>query len=256
MNKTSVLTELIDVALSDGMLNANEMQQLRKKAAELGIPEPVLIDLVDSRRDGLSRSNHVTPGTGFTRVLRCPRCGEPIREVASICDWCGTSLTKLIDQESMRQFHERVMSSPLSDRSILISSYPLPLEKYEISAALSIAVPAARQLTDEERVQLSKLSGIGSNSEFVRASMEISRAWAFKAHAIINNARVLYAHDEAFIQNIAKFERELLLNEKYAEVKRSSKERNDNYNMLLGCIATIAVLSIVILLFYLIKMLT
>lgn len=200
------LQSLIDLALSDGRISDGEMNLIRGKALALGVDDKTLFQLIDVRKGLIKHDSSAS-------IARCPNCKEPVKELATQCAWCGHSLTKVMDRESITSFHQRILAANPSDRAVLISSYPLPVVKQEIIEFLSIAVPASRQMTVQERNAFVVKGNVGFGnavySDALHHAEAEARAWGIKAGAIINNACFLHSQDQEFVAAVRAYEKEL-----------------------------------------------
>ena len=200
------LQSLVDLALSDGAVSDAEMNHLRSKATTIGIDEATLLKLIDLRKS-------VLKGNSETDVNRCPNCKNPVKELATNCEWCGQSLAKVVDRKTVTQYHQRIMAAGPKERAALISSYPLPIAKQDIIEILSIAVPSSRQFTDQEKLSYVIRGNVGWGNavydESLYAAEAEQRAWGSKARAIIDNATFLYKDDSSFVVTVKSFDGEL-----------------------------------------------
>jgi hypothetical protein len=235
----SQLQELIDLALSDGTVSDIEMSMLRSKARDMNIDESELLRLIDQRKK-------LGVGSDKVQVARCPSCKEPIKEFAPYCEWCGASVAKAADRESITAFHQRVMAAKPNERSLMIASYPLPLAKQEIIELLSIAVPASRQMTRQESmsyVERHTMNGPVFSQQFA-AVEETARSWGVKAAALISHSRALFVSDSMFLQQLEVYQKQLDENVNRREIQTSKEMKK------LGKVGLYLVLGFVALMIY------
>jgi hypothetical protein len=235
----SQLQELIDLALSDGTVSDIEMSMLRSKARDMNMDESELLRLIDQRRK-------LGVGSNKVQVARCPSCKEPIKEFAPYCEWCGASIAKVADRESITAFHQRVMAAKPNERPLMIASYPLPLAKQEIVELLSIAVPASRQMTREESMSyVEKRTMLGEvfSQEFAVAE-ETVRAWGVKAAALISHSRMLFVSDSMFLQQLDVYQTQLDENMNRREKQDIKNTKMVGKILMLMLLAIIAVMII------------
>ena len=179
------ILNLIDVALVDGKLDDAERKMLLSKAKSIGIDGAGLASMIESRQRTLSADGLVR-----VQIKKCPSCQAIIdKEMMVTCEYCGASLSSTLSSNKVDEFHSRIMNMSSDRRHELIKSYPLPTEKNEIVAFLSLSTSLAVE-------SLSFFPDIVFMSgEDERNRINERRAWLAKTQALISNSRVIYAND-------------------------------------------------------------
>jgi hypothetical protein len=179
------ILNLIDVALVDGKLDDAERKMLLSKAKSIGIDGAGLASMIESRQRTLSADGLVR-----VQIKKCPSCQAIIdKELMVTCEYCGASLSSTLSSNKVDEFHSRIMNMSSDRRHELIKSYPLPTEKNEIVAFLSLSTSLAVE-------SLSFFPDIVFMSgEDERNRINERRAWLAKTQALISNSRVIYAND-------------------------------------------------------------
>jgi Flp pilus assembly protein TadB len=132
------------------------------------------------------------------------------------------------------------MSIPDAQRATYIRSFPLPTEKDDIVAILSLAVPLT--MVHEQHGNLSTadliLDSLGLLADEQREKLRIeASAWAAKVDAILQNAMVLYSRDSSFIQVLNQFQEKL---------ERQSRRKKEKLKSLLLLLPPLSLVVIVI----------
>lgn len=140
----------------------------------------------------------------------CQSCGETeINTSSAICPSCGGNLASITFSEGAQKLHSELMSIPDAQRASYIRSFPLPTEKDDIIAMLSLAVPLSVAHENHSDLSTAELIldslGVLANQRRDQLRIEAS-AWATKADAIIQNAMVLYNRDPSFVDVLNRFQ--------------------------------------------------
>lgn len=143
----------------------------------------------------------------------CPHCGEPqVNTASAVCPSCGGNLATVSFSEAAERLHSELMAIPEAQRSALIRSYPLPTEKDDIVAMLSMAVPLSMAHLNRDNLSPAEviLDSLGLLRDEGRSQLKNEASvWAAKADAILHNAKVLYSHDSSFIETLSGYEQRL-----------------------------------------------
>lgn len=184
MNSQDIIN-LIDVALIDGKLDEAERKMLYHKAKSIGIDGASLASMIESRQRTMSVEGLVRPA-----IKKCPSCQAVVeKEMMLTCEYCGASLSSTLSSQKVDEFHSRIMKMGSDRRHEMIKSYPLPTEKNEIIAFLSLSTPLAL----EAYQFLPDLIALVGQDEKHRILER--RAWLTKTQSLVSNSRVVYASD-------------------------------------------------------------
>lgn len=182
---TQDIVNLIDVALIDGKLDEAERKMLYQKAKSIGIDSAALASMIESRQRTLAVQGLVRPP-----LKKCPSCQAVIeKEMMLTCEYCGGSLSSTLSSQKVDEFHSRIMKISSDRRHEMIKSFPLPTEKNEIVAFLSLSTPLA---LEAYQFLPDVLPLIGQDEQ--HRILE-RRAWLSKTHSLVGNSRVVYAGD-------------------------------------------------------------
>jgi len=146
-------------------------------------------------------------------VPSCPHCGETqVNTAMAVCPFCDGNLAAVSFSEAAEKLHSELMAIPEAKRSALIRSYPLPTEKDDIIAMLSMAVPLSMAHLNRDNLSPAEviLDSLGLLRDEGRSQLKNEASvWAAKADAILHNAKVLYSHDSGFIETLSGYEQRL-----------------------------------------------
>ncbi len=199
MNKQDIIGR-IEIALIDGKLDDAERNVLYQTAVASGISSAELDALIESRRLALNASGQIR-----SAVQKCPSCLELIdKEMMTTCKRCGASLASTLSSKKVDEFHSSLMKLSTERRHELIKSYPLPTEKNEIVAFLSLSTP----LAIEAFTFIPAVSFLVGQDE--RHRIDEQNAWLTKTQALISNSKVIYAGDSSMHQILDTYELQLV----------------------------------------------
>lgn len=108
------LEELIEAALTDGVLTEKEKQVLFKKAESLGIDLDEFEMVLDSRLQKMQQQQKSTktssaPQSGKVgQVRKCPACGAMVGAMDSSCKECGFEFIGVENTSSVRILTEKI----------------------------------------------------------------------------------------------------------------------------------------------------
>lgn len=182
---TQDIINLIDLALIDGKLDEAERKMLYQMAKSIGIDSASLASMIESRQQMLSGEGLVRPA-----MKKCPSCQAVVeKEMMLTCEYCGASLSTTLSSQKVDEFHSRLMEMSSDRRHEMIKSYPLPTEKNEILAFLSLSTPLA---LESYRFLPDVLALVGQDEK--HRILE-RHAWVTKTQSLVTNSRVVYATD-------------------------------------------------------------
>jgi hypothetical protein len=203
------IVNLIDITLIDGKLDEAERKMLVRQARAAGIDSAELESMIESRRLELNAGGLIRPAT-----KKCPSCQALIqKEMMTSCEYCGASLTATLQSQRVDEFHSRLILVSSEKRHEMIKSYPLPTEKNEIIAFLSLSTPLAL----EAITFIPTLSILVGQDESHRNEERL--AWLAKTQALIANSRVIYAGDTAMQAILDQYQAQIVSRKK--EVRRN-----------------------------------
>jgi ribosomal protein L34E len=233
------LEKLIEMALMDGELTAQERNVLMKKAEEAGVDadefEMVLEARLFEKKQSSSNTNSETARPKTDKhggIIKCPACGAPVQASMAKCPDCGhefsgieanSSITKLFEmlnaaedgrkQESDTNNPLSAMGGMMSDafndlrgpgkvdkkKMEIISNFPIPTTKNDILEFLSLSVPKAKK------------SGnfFTQNQPEHKAHNSFVPVWKGKCEQIIMKAKFSMKDDRKVLDEIMSYANEI-----------------------------------------------
>jgi hypothetical protein len=200
---TQDLINLIDIALIDGKLDEMERKVLYQNAISIGMRTAELESLIESRRLALNSQRQVR-----SAARKCPSCQAVIhKEMMTSCEYCGASLTATLTSQKVDEFHSSLMKISSDRRHEMIKSYPLPTEKNEVIAFLSLATPLGLEAITISAIISSTNPNLISRDD--RSRFDERGAWLSKTQALIANSRAIYADDVSMQSILDKYEAQI-----------------------------------------------
>jgi hypothetical protein len=195
MNRPDIVSQ-IDVAMSDGVISAEERRMLMASAEAIGVDREELAKMIEARHRYLRRNGKV-----FNALKQCPSCHARIEsEMAIECSWCGASLTSMLASARVGEFQSRMAEADSQRRLKLIESIELPTLRNDVVSFLSLATQAA-----VESLKVIPSMTLWS-TDADRAKTSEGKLWYKLAWSIIINSRILYMSDASMLQVLASYE--------------------------------------------------
>lgn len=226
------LEKLIEFALADGVLTEKEKQVLFNKAQEEGIDldefEMVLeARLYDKQQEDISEASAKITSNKAGDIKKCPSCGAPVGSFLLECPHCGHEFRNIQVNSTLKLLLEKIKEIENKEvkisyswiepkhskelrtenkRKELISdaiiNFPIPNTKEDILEFLSFSMPKSR------KTPVVNLANPQFMGDFLTA------AWNTKSQEVIFKAKVLFKNDNAFINQLSEYERNIEREEK------------------------------------------
>jgi hypothetical protein len=190
------LEKLIDYAVSDGVISESERTVLYKKAHELNVDisefEMILGAKLYQKQQELSNFKTKSNVEKLGKVKKCPNCGEVVNPLDIKCQACGFELNITTSNQTLNDFLNKLVElgetkkSNISQKTDIISHFPIPNNKEDLFEFLSICIPQIEQNT-------SSLNGY---------EKKILTAWLIKSRQLLIKANSLFKDDKEFIKKI------------------------------------------------------
>ena len=203
------IEKLIDFALADGKITEKERNVILKKAAELGVD----VDEVEMTLDGKLHQLEASKPKQKEKVgniKTCPACGSHIKAFQIKCDDCGHEFRETKSSINVKEFHQKIITASQKDRASIIQTFPIPTNKEDIIEFLTLSIPGATPMTQEEQMgYMHPLKGMREEGSYRLA--EIS-AWENKSNMVIGQTKVLFIGDISMTTIINNYEAQLMHN--------------------------------------------
>lgn len=228
-----VLENLIDMALADGELTEKEKQVLFRKAEAQGIDldefEMVLdAKLYEKKKEIQPPAPPAPPvyssapkSNKYGDIRKCPNCGAIVESFTTRCADCGYNFVNTDANSSVATFFKKMeqieagrrrgtiftafaahsgMDKITQQKSMLITTFPIPTTKEDILEFLAMAVPEAK------KANFFKRAYIENETEERR---NLRPVWRRKCEQIIMKARLSMKDDPKTLAEIENYAREL-----------------------------------------------
>lgn len=113
------LEQLIDAALTDGILTEKEKQILFKKAQSMGIDLDEFEMVLDARLHKINKGKATQPDTSspksnkFGDVRKCPSCGAILQSFQTVCPDCGHEFSGIDAVKSAQKLFDSLQAAEL-----------------------------------------------------------------------------------------------------------------------------------------------
>lgn len=144
------LNNLIDAALTDGLLTEQERAVIKKRALLEGY-DPDEVDIyINSRLQQMQ----IDAQGAVAKVRKCPACGAIISYMQTRCQQCGTEITNVSATKSMQKLSDMINQITATELikekrqeriKNAIKSFPVPTTKEDIMEFLFMAAPNAKK---------------------------------------------------------------------------------------------------------------
>ncbi len=144
------LNNLIDAALTDGILTDQERAVIKKRALLEGY-DPDEVDIyINSRMQQMQ----IDAQGAVAKVRKCPACGAIISYMQTRCPQCGTEITNVGATKSVQKLSDMINEITATEfikekRQVriknAITSFPVPTTKEDIMEFLFMAAPNAKK---------------------------------------------------------------------------------------------------------------
>ena len=230
------IEKLIDLALADGQITEKERNVIFKKAAELGVDSDEVDMTLDAKLYQI-QVEHLRPNKEKNGSIKtCPACGSHIKVFQVKCDDCGYEFRETKSSVNVKEFHQKIITAAQKDRASIIQTFPIPTNKEDIIEFLTLSIPGATPMTQEEQMgYIHPLKGMSEEGSYRLA--EIS-AWENKSNMVIQQTKVLFIGDISMTTIINNYESQLLHN--------LQKQTNKKKKYIVGLILGILVLGLFI----------
>ena len=226
------LEQLIEMALTDGVLTEKEKQVLFKRAEAMGIDldefEMVLEARLYQKQQHLQSQPPAAPHSApvppppppppaqtsdkHGEVRKCPACGAIVEAFTAFCPSCGHQFSNVAANSSIQRLFDMLNQvesesngsvwaelglggdKDLRRRKAIIQNFPIPTTKEDILEFLSLAVPLARKVS------------IWSDDVQAR---EMYPTWRAKCEQIIMKAKFSMKDDKETLAMIKEYAEQL-----------------------------------------------
>ena len=194
------LEKLIDYAVADGVISESEKAVLYKKAQELNVEisefEMILHAKLYQKQQELSNIQTKSSVEKLGKVKKCPNCGEVVNPLDIKCSACGFELNITTSNQTLNEFLNKLVElgetkkSNISQKTDIISHFPIPNNKEDLFEFLSICIPQIEQNT----------------STLNKYEKKILTAWLIKSRQLLIKGNSLFKDDKEFIKKISVLE--------------------------------------------------
>lgn len=198
------LEQLINAALTDGVLTEKEKQILFKKAQTLGVDLDEFEMVLDARLVKLQKEKEAKSAPKsdkYGNVRKCPSCGAIIGAFMGVCHECGFEFSEVDANLSSKKLSELLLKeSNTRKKQEIIETFPLPNTKADLLEFLTALKP-----------------------RILDATSEFSGAYYKKYAECIEKVKIAYIGDkqlQLFIADFEKLEKELKKNKIIALCKK------------------------------------
>jgi hypothetical protein len=209
------MNNLIQIALSDGILTEKERQILLKNAQAEGIDLDEFEMVLDAKLHEISKNktdNSALKSNKLGDVKKCPACGAVINSFQTVCNECGYEFRNIDANSTVATLSAKLeavvteydkwlsekknlagkLSSLTTDReteisnrqSAIIKLFPIPNTREDILELLHFIYPKIEDDTDLNK-----------------------DAWNNKFIELINRAKIAYSNDANMLSEISKLEK-------------------------------------------------
>lgn len=144
------LNNIIDAALTDGMLSDQERAVIKKRALLEGL-DPDEVDIyINSRLQQMQ----IDAQNAVAKVRKCPACGAIISYMQTRCPQCGNEITNVSAARSVQKLSDMINQITATEMiketrqeriKNAIKSFPVPTTKEDIMEFLFMAAPNAKK---------------------------------------------------------------------------------------------------------------
>ena len=243
------LEQLIDAALTDGVLTEKEKQILFKKAQAMGVDldefEMVLdARLVKLKKDAEEKAKSSAPKSNkYGDVKKCPACGAIVPQLTGFCAECGYEFSNVgatLSSQTLADKIEKIRKETAQKKSDLRVSGLYSSSKKE-GEHRSPLEEALRDIDSDEDDRIDSLvetypipNTKGELYDFI--SFLRVEGYSNKLEESLKKALQLFPNDEIF-KKIA------------SELKEEEKrEKREDRTMVVGCCASIIIVLIIVFL--------
>ena len=224
------LEKLIDFAVADGVITESEKVVLYKKAQELNVDisefEMTLHAKLYLKLQELSNAQTKSSVEKLGKVKKCPNCGEVINPLDIKCSSCGFELNITTSNQTLNEFLNKLVElgeskkSNISQKTDIISHFPIPNNKEDLFEFLSICIPQIEQNT----------------SSLNQYEKKILTAWLIKSRQLLIKGNSLFKDDKEFIKKLSVLDQQV--DKKLKQIKTRS--------LILDSLKIFAIVSIII----------
>lgn len=197
------LEKLIDYAVADGVISESEKALLYKKAQELNVDisefEMILHAKLYQKQQELSNLQTKSSVEKLGKVKKCPNCGEVVNPLDIKCSACGFELNITTSNQTLNEFLNKLVElgetkkSNISQKTDIISHFPIPNNKEDLFEFLSICIPQIEQNT----------------STLNKYEKKILTAWLIKSRQLLIKGNSLFKDDKEFIKKISVLDQQV-----------------------------------------------
>lgn len=197
------LEKLIDYAVADGVISESEKALLYKKAQELNVHisefEMILHAKLYQKQQELSNIQTKSSVEKLGKVKKCPSCGEVVNPLDIKCSACGFELNITTSNQTLNEFLNKLIElgetkkSNISQKTDIISHFPIPNNKEDLFEFLSICIPQIEQNT----------------STLNKYEKKILTAWLIKSRQLLIKGNSLFKNDKEFIKKISVLDQQV-----------------------------------------------
>jgi len=197
------LEKLIDYAVADGVITESEKTLLYKKAQELSVDisefEMILHSKLYQKQQELSNSQPKSSVEKLGKIKKCPSCGEVVNPLDIKCSACGFELNITTSNQTLNEFLNKLIElgetkrNNISQKTDIISHFPIPNNKEDLFEFLSICIPQIEQNT----------------STLNKYEKKILTAWLIKSRQLLIKGNSLFKDDKEFIRKISVLDQQV-----------------------------------------------